>query len=153
MMQNVETLPESSQGLIAQLDGLQKREDGIKKEKETLSAEKGRLSDQIVSLNSQMRLVENYGQRRPKMLREKRLGEDNPAYVALIQKRAELSAKLENLKTVRRLTDKNPDVIAAKNDINKINEEIEGLKKGRKSASKMPTKQARAKPNCKNKTS
>jgi uncharacterized protein involved in exopolysaccharide biosynthesis len=36
MMQNVETLPESSQGLIAQLEGLRKREETIGKEKETL---------------------------------------------------------------------------------------------------------------------
>jgi polysaccharide biosynthesis transport protein len=130
MMQNVETLPESSQGLIAQLDGLRKREESITKEKETLSAEKGRLNDSIRSLNSQMRLVEDFGQKETEdATRQAARVEDNPSYIALIQKRAELSGKLENLKTVRRLTDKNPDVIAAQNDIRKINEEIEALQK------------------------
>jgi uncharacterized protein involved in exopolysaccharide biosynthesis len=47
MMQNVETLPDSQQGLIAQLEGLRQREDTIAKEKETLITEKGRLNDSI----------------------------------------------------------------------------------------------------------
>ncbi len=130
MMKNVETLPESSQGLIAQLEGLRKREETIAKEKETLSAERGRLNDSIRSLNSQMRLVEDFGQKETEdATRQAARIEDNPAYIALIQKRAELNAKLENLKTVRGLRDKNPDVIAAKNDIEKMNNEIEALQK------------------------
>src|SRR5687768_15242014 len=52
MMQNVETLPESEQGLVAQLEGLRQREQTITKEKETLMTEKGRLNDSIRALNS-----------------------------------------------------------------------------------------------------
>jgi len=47
----------------------------------------------------------------------------------LIQKRAELLSKVENLKTVRGLRDKHPDVIAANNDVAKLNNEIEELKR------------------------
>ena len=47
MMQNVETLPESSQGLIAQLEGLRQREGTISKDKETLITEKGRVQENI----------------------------------------------------------------------------------------------------------
>jgi polysaccharide biosynthesis transport protein len=63
MMQNVETLPESSQGLIAQLEGLRKREETISKEKETLITERGRLNDSVRALNSQMRLIEDFGEK------------------------------------------------------------------------------------------
>src|SRR3982751_2812488 len=47
MMQNVQTLPESEQGLVAQLQGLHQRDDTITKEKETLFNEKARLSGAI----------------------------------------------------------------------------------------------------------
>ena len=47
MMQNVATLPESEQGLVAQLEGLRDRDDTITKEKQSLYNEKGRLSDGI----------------------------------------------------------------------------------------------------------
>jgi hypothetical protein len=40
MMQNVDTLPESSQGLIAQLEGLRQRERTISGHKESLITEK-----------------------------------------------------------------------------------------------------------------
>lgn len=128
MMKNVETLPESSQGLIAQLDGLRKREETIAKEKETLITEKGRLNDSIRALNSQARLIEDFGGKEAEdAIREATDVEKTPAYAQLIQKRAELSAKLENLKLS--LRDKHPEVVKAKNDIEKINEEIENLRK------------------------
>src|SRR4028118_414351 len=41
MMQNVDTLPESSQGLIAQLEGLRQREQTISGDKESLINERG----------------------------------------------------------------------------------------------------------------
>lgn len=128
MNQNVETLPESSQGLIAQLDGLRKREETIAKEKETLILERGRLNDSLRALNSQMRLIEDFSQEEVRLAREQSAKiEDTPAYAQLIQKRAELTAKLENLKLT--LKDKHPEVIETKNQIEKINEEIEALKK------------------------
>ncbi|CAN5362470.1 hypothetical protein BH10ACI1_BH10ACI1_02810 [soil metagenome] len=130
MMNNVDILPEAVQGLIAQRQGLQQREETLSKEKEGLITEKGRLNESIRTLNSQARLIEDFGERETQdATRQASRIEDNPAYIALIQKRAELTSKLENLKTVRRLTDKNPDVIAAKNDIAKMNEEIENLQK------------------------
>ncbi len=128
MLQNVDTLPESSQGLIAQLDGLRKREETISKEKETFRMEKSRLNDNIQSLNSQMRLVDEFSDESaanapnktdPLML--------SPAYAQLLQKRAELSSKYENLKLT--LRDVHPKVKEAKNDIAKVNDEIENLKR------------------------
>jgi len=128
MMQNVDTLPESSQGLIAQLDGLRKREDSITKEKETLSSEKGRLNDQISSNNRQMRLIEDYGEKETQdAAKQASQIEDTPAYAQLINKRAELSAQLDKLLKV--FKEKHPDVIAKKDEISRINQEIEELKK------------------------
>lgn len=128
MTQNVETLPESSQGLIAQLAGLRQREDTISKEKETLISERGHLNDGIRALNSQMRLIEDFGEKETQdAAKQASRIEDTPAYGQLIQKRAELSAKLENLK--KQYTPKHPDVIQAQTDIEKINEELEKLSK------------------------
>lgn len=130
MMNNVEILPEAVQGLIAQREGLQTREETLSKEKEGLINEKGRVLDSIRSLNSQMRLIEDFGEKESQDT-AKQVGrlENNPAYITLIQKRAELLSKVENLKTVRGLRDKHPDVIAANNDVAKLNNEIEELKR------------------------
>lgn len=126
MMQNVETLPESSQGLIAQLQGLRQREQNITKEKESLLSEKGRLNDSVRALNSQARLIEDFGQKETQeAVRQASRIEDTPAYAQLVQKRAELTAKLENLKLT--LREKHPDVIKAQNDIDKVNDELKAL--------------------------
>ncbi len=128
MMQNVETLPESSQDLIAQLDGLRKGEETIAKDKQTLITEKGRLNDSIRALNSQARLIEDFGEKETQeAVKNATQIEDTPAYAQLVQKRAEFNAKLENLKLS--LREKHPDVIKAQNEIDKINDEIEALKK------------------------
>ena len=128
MMENVETLPESSQGLIAQLDGLRKREESLTKEKETLSAEKGRLNDQIGSNNRQMRLIEDYGEKETQdAARQASQIEDTPAYAQLVNRRAELSAQLDKL--LKNFKEKHPDVLAKKDEIARINEEIENLRK------------------------
>ncbi len=126
MMQNVETLPESAQGLIAQLEGLRSREATISKDKETLINEKGRIQESIRSLNSQMRLIENFGEGETKAAVEQAARiEDTPAYAQLAQKRAELNARLENLK--KRYTEKNPEIVQTRTDISKLNEELERL--------------------------
>jgi polysaccharide biosynthesis transport protein len=128
MMQNVETLPESEQGLVAQLQGLRQREDTIAKEKETLITERGRLNDSIRALNSQARLIEDFGEKDVQdATRQASRIEDTPAYGQLIQKRAELTARLEKLKSM--YTAKHPDVIDTQTQINKVNEELEALSK------------------------
>ena len=128
MMQNVNTLPDSQQGLIAQLQGLRQREETISKEKESLFTEKGRLNDSIRTLNSQARLIEDFGEKETQAaVNDATRIEDTPAYAQLVQKRAEYTAKLENLKIT--LREKHPDVIKAQNDIDKINDELEALKK------------------------
>jgi polysaccharide biosynthesis transport protein len=126
MMQNVETLPESSQGLIAQLEGLRQREGTISKDKETLITEKGRVQDSIRSMNSQMRLIENFGEKETQQAVEQASRiEDTPAYGQLVQKRAEYSAKLENLN--KKYRGKHPEIVQTQTEINKINEELEKL--------------------------
>ena len=128
MMNNVDILPEAVQGLIAQREGLQQREETISKERENLITEKGRLNDSIRTLNSQARLIEDFGERETQDdVRSTTRIEDTPAYGQLIQKRAELRAKLEKLQL--NLRDKHPDVIATKSEIEKVNDEIEGLSK------------------------
>ncbi len=128
MMQNVETLPDSSQGLIAQLSGLRQREQTIAKEKETLITERGRAQDRIRSLNSQARLIEDFGEKETQEAMDNATKiEDTPAYSSLKLKRAELTAKLENLKLS--FKEKHPEVIKAQNDIKKLDDEIEDLRK------------------------
>ncbi|MCY7375979.1 MAG: hypothetical protein LH472_08410 [Pyrinomonadaceae bacterium] len=138
MSQNIETLPDSAQGLIAQLEGLRQREQTIGKEKETLITEKGRLNDSVRALNSQARIIEDFGEKETQDVASQAARiEDSPAYVQLIGKRAELSSKLENLKLT--LKEKHPDVIRAQNDVGKVNEEIENLKKNTQSRVKDAT--------------
>lgn len=126
MMRNVDTLPESSQGLIAQLEGLRTRESTISKDKETLINEKGRVQESVRAIGSQMRLIENFGENETKAAAEQASRiEDTPAYGQLIQKRAEFSARLEKLK--KQYRDKHPDIVQTQTEINKINEELEKL--------------------------
>jgi uncharacterized protein involved in exopolysaccharide biosynthesis len=126
MMQNVDILPEAVQGLIAQRDGLQMREETIAKDKQNLMNEKGRLNDSIRFLNSQSRMMEDVNEKQVELqeTQSSRI-EDTPAYAQLVQKRAELKAKLEKLKIS--LREKHPDVIAANNDLAKIEDEIGAL--------------------------
>ncbi len=128
MIQNVETLPESAQGLIAQLEGLRQREQNIGKEKETLIMERGRVQDSIRALNAQMRLIEDFGVKEIKEAGEMGADIENTIpYGQMVQRRAALNATLANLKLS--LKDKHPKVIEAKNDIAKIEEEIANLRK------------------------
>jgi polysaccharide biosynthesis transport protein len=129
MTQNVQTLPDSAHGLIAQLDGLRKREETISKDKESLINERGRLRDNIQALNNQMRLIEDTGEKETQdAVGQASRIEDTPAYGQLIQRRAELNARLENLK--KQYRDKHPDVIQAQIDIDKINDELRQLSRG-----------------------
>ena len=128
MMQNVAALPESEQGLVAQLEGLRLREDTIAKEKQTLFVEKGRLSDSIAANNRQMRLIEDFGEKESQdTARQVSQIEDTPAYGELMRRRADLNAQLDNLQKVFR--EKHPSVVAKQNEIDRVNEEFENLKK------------------------
>ncbi len=128
MMQNVDILPEAVQGLIAQREGLQTREETIAKDKQNLLSEKGRLNDSIRYLNSQARMMEDVNEKQVELTESASTRiEDTPAYAQLVQRRAELRAKLEKLKIS--LRDKHPDVLAANNDLEKIEDEISALAK------------------------
>lgn len=127
MTQNIDTLPESSQGLIAQLQGLRQREQTISKDKETLIIEKGRLYESIRMLNSQINIAETFGSKDADDAAKQTRIEDTPAYGQLIQQRAALSAKLENLK--KQYREKHPDIIETQGQIDKINDEINDLQK------------------------
>jgi polysaccharide biosynthesis transport protein len=128
MSQNVETLPDSAQGLIAQLAGLRQREDTIAKEKESLMTQKGRLNDSIRALNSSARIIEDFGDKETQQaIEDASRVEDTPAYAQLVQKRAELRSKLENLKLS--FKEKHPEVIKGQNDIDKVEDEIAALSK------------------------
>jgi polysaccharide biosynthesis transport protein len=128
MVQNVNTLPESSQGLIAQLQGLRQREETISKEKESLVMEKGRIQDSIRAMNSQGRLIENFGEKETQdaAAQASRI-EDTPAYAGLVQRRAELNSRLSNLK--KQYREKHPEIVQVQTDIDKLNEELERLSK------------------------
>ncbi|MBP9664560.1 MAG: hypothetical protein KBD94_08045 [Pyrinomonadaceae bacterium] len=128
MMQNVATLPESEQGLVAQLQGLRARDDSIVKEKQTLFNEKGRLSDAISANNRQMRLIEDFGEKETQdSARQASQIEDTPAYAQLIQKRADLNGQLDTLLKVYK--EKHPAVVAKQSEIKRVNDEVENLRK------------------------
>jgi polysaccharide chain length determinant protein (PEP-CTERM system associated) len=128
MMQNVSTLPESEQGLVAQLQGLRSREDTITKEKQTLYNEKGRLSDAIAANNRQMRVIEDFGERDTlDTARQAADPENSPAYGELMKRRADLNAQLDNLLKVYK--EKHPAVIAKQAEVKRVNEEFDNLKK------------------------
>ena len=92
MSRNVETLPESGQGLIAQLEGLMKREETISKDKESLLAERGRVQESIRSLNSQMRLLQDFNQKEANdAIAQASRVEDTPAYAQLVQRSIAIS--------------------------------------------------------------
>jgi uncharacterized protein involved in exopolysaccharide biosynthesis len=128
MLQNVDTLPESGQGLIAQLEGLRQRERTISGDKESLINERSRLNDTIRQLNSQARLIEDFGEKETQEAASQAARiEDTPAYSSLIQTRAELTSKLENLRTQYR--EKHPDIAQTQTDIKALNDELEKLSK------------------------
>lgn len=128
MTQNVATLPESEQGLVAQLGGLRDREANIMKEKESLMNERGRLSDSIGANNRQMSLIEDLGQKETQdTARNAADPENSVAYGELVKRRADLNAQLDNLLKVYK--DKHPLVVAKQSEILRINEEFEGLRK------------------------
>jgi chromosome segregation ATPase len=134
--------------LIAQLEGLRQREETIAKEKETLITEKGRLNDSIRALNSQARLIEDFGEKETQdATRRLRESKTRRLTRSLIQKRAELTARLEKLKAQYR--EKHPEVVDTKTQIDKVNEELEALSKNTTSALKKPINRVRAKPSCK----
>jgi polysaccharide chain length determinant protein (PEP-CTERM system associated) len=128
MTQNVATLPESEQGLVAQLGGLRDRESNIMKEKESLMNERGRLSDAIGANNRQMRLIEDYGEK-DTLDTAKQIAdpENSPAYIELVKRRADLNAQLDNLLKVYK--EKHPAVVAKQTEIARVAEEFEVLKK------------------------
>jgi uncharacterized protein involved in exopolysaccharide biosynthesis len=73
-------------------------------------------------------MMEDLGDKQAEVqIRQNSSIEDTPAYAQLVQKRAELRAKLEKLKIS--LREKHPDVIAANNDLQKIEDEIGALSK------------------------
>ncbi|HEX3101728.1 MAG TPA: Wzz/FepE/Etk N-terminal domain-containing protein [Pyrinomonadaceae bacterium] len=127
MMANVATLPESEQGLVAQLQGLRQRDDTIAKDRQSLFVEKGRLSDSIAANNRQMRLIEDFGQKETQDTARATTIEDTPAYGELTKRRAELQAQLDTLKKVYK--DKFPAVVAKQAEIDRLNEEFDNLRK------------------------
>ena len=128
MTQNVETLPDSAQGLIAQLTTLSTKRDSLIKEKESLILDKGRINDQIGANNRQINTIETLV---TKDLQETaKLAsrfEDTPAYGQLIQKQTEMEATLKNL--LSQYKEANPKVIEARNSLAEVKRSLEDLSK------------------------
>ncbi|HEY2847446.1 MAG TPA: GNVR domain-containing protein [Pyrinomonadaceae bacterium] len=128
MTANVQTLPDSEQGLVAQLQGLHGQDDTLSKEKDTLIVEKGRLTDAITNNNKQMALIEEYSEKDTvDSAKAASQIEDTPAYGQLMQHRADLQAQLDNLLKVYK--EKHPAVIAKQAEIARVNEEFENLRR------------------------
>lgn len=127
MSANRESLPDTSQGLIAQLTSLTQRGETISKEKESLMTQKGNYSQSISALNSQMALIERYGEKSTKQAAEEAGDyQKSPAYASLVQKRADLKGQLDNL--LKKFKEKHPDVGAKRDEIKRIDDEIDLIK-------------------------
>ncbi len=128
MTQNIGTLPDSSQGLIAQLTVLSNKRDSLVKEKEGLILDKGRINDQIGANNRQVNTLETLVS---KDLQETaKLAsrfEDTPAYAQLIEKQTELEANLKNL--LVQYKEANPKVIEARNNLAEVKKSLTDLSK------------------------
>jgi polysaccharide chain length determinant protein (PEP-CTERM system associated) len=127
MSQNIDTLPDSSQALVAQLAGLHQKRDSLAKEKDSLISERGRLNDNLQSTNRQSQLLEDFGQNDAQ--EAAKLSGDvykSQAYAEMAKKKAELEAKLKN--QLQEYRDKHPLVLATKNEISEVNAQIETLK-------------------------
>ncbi len=127
MLSNVETLPENDRGLIAQLEGLRKREENLSKDIQSANQEKGRLRDNVRSLNRQVQLVEDLGQKDiEEALVDGTQVTKTPAYGELVRRRAELTAELQKLK--QQYTEKMPLVINTKEKLDAIDDELAKLR-------------------------
>ncbi len=130
MMQNVDTLPESAQGLIAQLEGLRKSEENLGRDIQALDAEKSRLNQSISGINREIRIVEDLGQKQVKEEIEKSTRiEDTSAYGTLLSRKTQLNAQLKNLKL--QYKDKHPKVIEMRNNISEVDEAIAKMRQDR----------------------
>lgn len=129
MSQNLDTLPESSQALVAQLSGLHQKRDSLAKEKDSLIAERGRLNDNIQQTGRQMQLVQDYGMKDEQQATQQTGNAilTSQAYADLIKKQIELKGKLAA--QLQEYRDKHPLVIATKNDIVEVESQLEALKK------------------------
>lgn len=127
MSQNLDTLPESSQALVAQLAGLHQKRDSLAKEKDSLISERGRLNDNLQSTSRQMQIVEDFGQTDAQDAAK--LSGDvfkSQAYAEMAKKKAELEAKLKN--QLQQYREKHPEVLNTKNEISEVNAQIETLR-------------------------
>lgn len=126
MMQNVETLPDSSQGLIAQLTNASSKRDSLNKEKESLIQERSRINDQISANNRQINTIETLVVKEVQSAaRNSTRFEDTPAYAELVKKQTDLSARLKNLQTQYR--DKHPEVVQTRNEIDEVKAKMDEL--------------------------
>jgi polysaccharide chain length determinant protein (PEP-CTERM system associated) len=127
MAQNINTLPDSSQALVAQLDGLHQKRDSLSKEKDSLISERGRLNDNLQSNNRQSQLIEDQGQSEARDA-AKSTGDfiKTQAYAEMAKKKSELEAKLKNQLQV--LREKHPEVLATKNEIAEVDAQIDMMK-------------------------
>lgn len=126
MLQNVDKLPNSAAGLIAQLNGLYQQEKTMAEKEKAVEAEIGRMRDNRALLERQKNDLREYGEKQTMELTKKLNDPKNtPAYGELIKKRADLKSQLDILLT--QFKPKHPEVIAKQSEIENINREIAKL--------------------------
>ncbi len=121
MMRSVSSLPDSSQSLISQLEGLRSQE-------RTLTTEIGRLGDQRTALSNNVGLVEKQRQDNIANVRNQMTDPlTTPAYAQFTSRLSSLKSELNNMLTVGRLRPKNPEVTAKKNEIAQVEGEMKAM--------------------------
>lgn len=112
MMRNVQSMPSTAPGLIAQLAGLREQQ-------KALINETGRLRDQRTMLNTQLGDLSKQRDQEIMNIAEA-IGDPKATlgYAELVNRKAQLEAEKQNLLTT--LRPKHPDVVSMQNQINSV---------------------------------
>jgi polysaccharide biosynthesis transport protein len=119
MAQNVNSLPQQQQALVAQYTGLREQQ-------KSLMAEIGRLNDRRSALSSQLGTLKQVAQQNDEQIAEQ-VGDPKatPAWGALASRKAALEAEVQNLLT--QYKEAHPDVVAKKAELAAVKREMKEM--------------------------
>ncbi len=119
MTAHEDSMPQAVQALLGQLTGLRDQQ-------RTLTSEIGRLRDSRTALsNSLNELMSQSKNEKQYIIEDQTDPKTTPAYGQLVQRKAQLTAELQNMKTVYR--PKNPEVIAKQNELDAVQREMDQM--------------------------
>lgn len=119
MTAHVDSMPTTVQSLLGQLTGLREQQ-------KTLTSEIGRLRDSRTALsNSLNELMSQSRNEKQYIIEDQTDPKSTPAYGQLIQRKVQLDAELQNMKTT--LRPKNPEVIAKQTELDTLQRQMDQM--------------------------